>query len=105
MLVEGILAHSVEQGDFLMLLSAEVTNGMITESILKLDLINDFLRKELLVTRDLIDLRLVIKPVRLLRVECLDNAFIPVKVSLIAILRRCLWLFKNVLSHIPAVRN
>jgi len=62
MFVEGVLSHRVEQRNFLKLLLRKIANGVVSHSIVELDLFNHFFGQEFFICGDLIDLRWIIKP-------------------------------------------
>lgn len=101
MLVERVLAHSVVKRDFLVLLWGQSADRVITHGVLKLDLFHDILGHKFLISGNVFNLRLIVHPVWLLRVERLDNAVVPVKVILTLVF---LWrrrLLQNMLTVVP----
>lgn len=105
MLVEWVLSHCVEQGDFLVLLRSQASNGVISEGIIMLDFSQYFFGKEFLVSCQLLNLRLIIEPVGLFRVKGLNDVLLPVKVGLIFVFRGRQRLLENVLGVVPVVHD
>ena len=101
MLVEWILSHGMEQSDFLVLLRSQRADRVISHRVIELDFSEDILGSEFRVRGDLLHLRLVFEPIRLLRVYVFDKASHPVIVSIVLILLWRKWLLQDVLIALP----
>lgn len=100
-LIERILAHSVEQGDLLLFFLSEITDRVVSKRIITLHMVNQVLGHLDLVPWQVLNLVFIIEPIRSLRVKRLDDVSMPVKVRLVMVVLRRNWLLKSMLTHIP----
>lgn len=86
-LVVRVLANGVEQGDLLVLLGREGADRVVAQGVLELDFFEDFFGSVDRASRNLVNLRLVVEPAWLLRVEGCNDAGLPIKLILALIFR------------------
>lgn len=105
MLVEGVLTHRVEQRNLLQLVLSKVTDGVVSQSIIELDLRNDFFGVKFEIRGDLINLRWVIKPAWFSLVKGVDDTTVPVKVFFVLILRCLFGLLQDMRLVVPVIHD